>query len=77
MPGLQGSAERAGAAAVLGSVPVLTKTADAIGDTGGSPPAFEIIELLVEGSWAGTGRCGDDGGRGRTGRVRAAEGVLT
>jgi 3-oxoacyl-[acyl-carrier-protein] synthase II len=54
--GLRGSAERAGAADVLGSVPVLTKTADAIGDTGAVSAAFQIIELLVEG--AGSGRVG-------------------
>ncbi len=54
--GPRGSAERAGAADVLGSVPVLTKTADAIGDTGAASAAFQIIELLVEG--AGSGRVG-------------------
>ena len=56
MAGLRGSAERAGAAGVLGSVPVLTKTADAIGDTGAVSAAFQIIELLVEG--VGSGRVG-------------------
>lgn len=56
LAGLRGSAERAGAADVLGSVPVLTKTADAIGDTGAVSAAFQIIELLVEG--AGSGRVG-------------------
>jgi 3-oxoacyl-[acyl-carrier-protein] synthase II len=55
-PGLRGSAERAGAADVLGGVPVLTKTADAIGDTGAVSAAFQIIELLVAG--AGSGRVG-------------------
>jgi 3-oxoacyl-[acyl-carrier-protein] synthase II len=54
--GRRGSAERAGAADVLGSVPVLTKTADAIGDTGAVSAAFQIAELLVEG--AGSGRVG-------------------
>lgn len=54
--GLRGSAERAGAADVLGGVPVLTKTADAIGDTGAVSAAFQITELLVAG--AGSGRVG-------------------
>ena len=54
--GLPGAAERAGAADVLGSVPVLTKTADAIGDTGAASAAFQIVELLVAG--AGSGRVG-------------------
>lgn len=54
--GPRGSAERAGAADVLGSVPVLTKTADAIGDTGATSAAFQLAELLVAGS--GSGRIG-------------------
>jgi 3-oxoacyl-[acyl-carrier-protein] synthase II len=54
--GPRGSAERAGAADVLGRVPVLTKTADAIGDTGAVSAAFQIAELLVTG--AGSGRVG-------------------
>jgi 3-oxoacyl-[acyl-carrier-protein] synthase II len=54
--GPRGSAERAGVADVLGSVPVLTKTADAIGDTGAASAAFQIAELLVTG--AGSGRVG-------------------
>jgi 3-oxoacyl-[acyl-carrier-protein] synthase II len=54
--GLRGSAERAGAVDVLGSVPVLTKTADAIGDTGAVSAAFQITELLVAGG--GSGRIG-------------------
>jgi len=55
-PGLRGSAERAGAADEIGDVPVLTKTADAIGDTGAGSAAFQIVELLAEG--AGSGRVG-------------------
>jgi 3-oxoacyl-[acyl-carrier-protein] synthase II len=55
-PGLPGSAERAGAADAVGDVPLLTKTADAIGDTGAGSAAFQIVELLAEG--AGLGRVG-------------------
>lgn len=70
LAGLRGSAERAGAADVLGSVPVLTKTADAIGDTGAVSAAFQIIELLVEG--AGSGRVGVATAADREGRVGCA-----
>jgi 3-oxoacyl-[acyl-carrier-protein] synthase II len=54
--GPRGTAERAAAADVLGSVPVLSKTADVIGDTGAASAAFQIVELLVEG--AGSGHVG-------------------
>lgn len=68
--GPRGSAERSGAADVLGNVPVLTKTADAIGDTGAASAAFQIIELLVEGS--GSGRVGVATTADREGRVGCA-----
>ncbi len=55
-PGWPGSAERAGIADVVGDAPLLTKTADAIGDTGAGSAAFQIVELLAEG--AGLGRVG-------------------
>jgi 3-oxoacyl-[acyl-carrier-protein] synthase II len=54
--GPRGRAERAGAADALGDLPVLTRTADAIGDTGAASAAFQIVELLIEG--AGSGRVG-------------------
>jgi 3-oxoacyl-[acyl-carrier-protein] synthase II len=54
--GPRGTAERAAAADVLGTVPVLSKTAGIIGDTGAASAAFQIVELLVEG--AGSGRVG-------------------
>ncbi|HLK00523.1 MAG TPA: beta-ketoacyl synthase N-terminal-like domain-containing protein [Streptosporangiaceae bacterium] len=54
--GPHGCAERAGAADALGGLPVLTRMADAIGDTGAASGAFQIVELLVEG--AGSGRVG-------------------
>jgi 3-oxoacyl-[acyl-carrier-protein] synthase II len=54
--GPRGAAERAAVADVLGSVPVLSRTADVIGDTGAASAAFQIVELLVEG--AGSGRVG-------------------
>jgi len=68
--GPRGSAERAGAADVLGNVPVLTKTADAIGDTGAVSAAFQITELLVAG--AGSGRVGVATTADREGRVGCA-----
>ncbi|HZR52898.1 MAG TPA: beta-ketoacyl synthase N-terminal-like domain-containing protein [Streptosporangiaceae bacterium] len=55
-PGSRGCAERAGAADEVGDVPVLTKTADVIGDTGAGSAAFQIVELLAAG--AGSGRVG-------------------
>jgi 3-oxoacyl-[acyl-carrier-protein] synthase II len=68
--GPRGSAERAGAADVLGSVPALTKTADAIGDTGAASAAFQIVELLAEG--VGSGRVGVATTADREGRVGCA-----
>lgn len=65
--GPRGCAERAGAADVLGDVPVLTGIADAIGDTGAASAAFQIIELLVAG--AGSGRVGAATTADREGRV--------
>ena len=70
LAGLRGSAERAGAADVLGRVPVLTETADAIGDTGAVSAAFQIIELLVHG--AGSGRVGVATTADEEGRVGCA-----
>jgi 3-oxoacyl-[acyl-carrier-protein] synthase II len=70
LAGLRGSAERAGAADVLGTVPVLTKTADVIGDTGAVSAAFQIIELLVEGT--GSGRVGVATAADGEGRVGCA-----
>ena len=68
--GPHGSAERAGAADVLGRVPVLTRTADAIGDTGAASAAFQIVELLIAG--AGSGRVGVATTADREGRVGCA-----
>jgi 3-oxoacyl-[acyl-carrier-protein] synthase II len=76
--GPRGSAERAGVADVLGAVPVLTKTAEAIGDTGAVSAAFQITELLVEG--AGSGRVGvaaTADGEGRVGCVLLRVYLLT
>jgi 3-oxoacyl-[acyl-carrier-protein] synthase II len=54
--GFGGAAERTGIVDALGDVPLLTKTADAIGDTRAVSAAFQIVELLTEG--AGSHRVG-------------------
>ncbi len=54
--GFRGGQERAAAADVLGDVPMLTRTAGAVGDTGAVSAAFQIVELLVQA--AGAGRVG-------------------
>jgi 3-oxoacyl-[acyl-carrier-protein] synthase II len=66
--GLRGTQERAGAYDALGDVPVLTKTADAIGDTGAVSAAFQIVELLIEGGGSGqVGVATTADGEGRVG----------
>lgn len=69
-PGPRGYAERAGAADALGGPPVLTKTADAIGDTGAVSAAFQIVELLIE--RAGSGGVGVVTTADREGRLGCA-----